>query len=235
MRAFLLLLALAVFVSTCVKSLDLELDADGNSLNQQEQGSDSVYVVVENTYAREIELYWQDTHSDDVVFMFNIAARESAKLNTFKGHRFFAKDIGSDTRLADKINIKPAVKFYYIGPNASKSKGIKLQPKDGITPQLGLTKGGNQRVLGSPLKIIGSKTTAMAAKFKCHCTAVDYYYDDGGAGVFQGSLSLGKETTINTYEGHVFYFTQKNKKENVLARYLMVVDKVNFLQLSLFR
>lgn len=49
--------------------------------------------------------------------------------------------------------------------------------------------------------IIGTTTTAMAAKFRCFCKAADYYYDDGKEGVFQGQLEMGRETTINTYEG----------------------------------
>ena len=32
----------------------------------------------------------------------------------------------------------------------------------------------------------------------------------------------------NTYQGHTFFFTQKNNKKKVLARYLMVADKVIF-------
>ena len=224
MHAFLLILSLIVFISSSVKSLDLELGADGDSLLEQTHIADTASVTVENTYTdKDVELYWQDPHSDDVVHMFNIGSQESAQLNTFDGHKFFVKEVGSGTRLPDKIDVTTDVRFYYVGP---KGKGHKLQKK--VVPDLGLTKGGNKKVLGSPLTIIGSKSTAMAAKFQCHCTAVDYYYDDGGEGVFQGSLTLGKETTINTYQGHTFFFTQKNNKKKVLARYLMVADKVIF-------
>ena len=36
---------------------------------------------------------------------------------------------------------------------------------------------------------------------------MDMWYDDGMGGSFQGTLTLGKESTTNTYEGHVFFFT----------------------------
>jgi hypothetical protein len=226
MHVFLLILSLIVFISYGVKSFDLELDADGNALYEQSFVAETASVTVENTYTdKDVDLYWQDPQSDEVVKMFSIASQESAQLNTYTGHKFFVKEVGSGTKLPDKIDVTSSVKVYYVGP---KGKGHKLQKK--VTPDLGLTKGGNKKVLGSPVTIIGTKSTAMAAKFQCHCTAVDYYYDDGGDGVFQGSLTLGKETTINTYQGHTFFFTQKNKKKNVLARYLMVVDKVTFLQ-----
>lgn len=44
------------------------------------------------------------------------------------------------------------------------------------------------------------------------------YWEDGRDGLEQGVLQPGKETTTNTYEGHVFYFTQKGKKSNEIAR-----------------
>lgn len=224
MHALLLILSLMVFITCGVKSLDLELGADGSTMYEQTLMAETASVTVENTYTdKDVELFWQDPQSDDVVKMFNIASQESAQLNTYNGHNFFVKQIGADTRLPDKIDVVSGVKYYYVGP---KGKGHKLQKK--TLPDLGLTKGGNKKILESPLTMIGTKSIAMAAKFQCHCKAVDYYYDDGGDGVFQGSLTLGKETTINTYEGHTFYFTQKDKKKNVLARYLMVVDKVTF-------
>ena len=46
-------------------------------------------------------------------------------------------------------------------------------------------------------------------------------YDDGSEGVYQGTLTMGKETTTNTYEGHVFYFTEPGDKSKELARFTM--------------
>ena len=47
-------------------------------------------------------------------------------------------------------------------------------------------------------------------------------------GSFQGSLTLGKEYTINTYEGHVFFFTEGDDKTKEYARFIMNKDQVWF-------
>jgi hypothetical protein len=67
----------------------------------------------------------------------------------------------------------------------------------------------------------------MAAKFRCLCSAIDYYFYDGGEGLFQGSLTLGKETTINTYEGHRFFFTERGNKETEISWHTMVKNQVS--------
>ena len=74
--------------------------------------------------------------------------------------------------------------------------------------------------------VINEISTAMSAKFRCLAKKVDYYYDDGGEGTFQGTLTLGKETTTNTYEGHVFYFTMPGRKDKEIARFAMDKNKV---------
>lgn len=72
------------------------------------------------------------------------------------------------------------------------------------------------------VKYLNTPTTACSAKFRNTIpTTVDIYYDDGREGTFQGQLDLGKEYTINTYEGHVFYFTEKGNKKKVLARFVI--------------
>jgi hypothetical protein len=38
---------------------------------------------------------------------------------------------------------------------------------------------------------------------------------------------MGKESTINTYEGHVFYFTEKGNKNKEFARYTMEKEHVS--------
>jgi hypothetical protein len=93
------------------------------------------------------------------------------------------------------------------------------------------------------IKPIGRTTTSMAAKFRCLVPKMDYWYvlakgvcvfinawnfryDDGKDGVYQGSLTFGKESTTNTYEGHVFYFTEPGDKSKELARFTMDADRV---------
>ncbi len=83
---------------------------------------------------------------------------------------------------------------------------------------------GQQATKHPLVKLINSPTTATSAKFRNHIPiTVDIYYEDGRDGTFQGTLELGKEYTINTYEGHVFYFTEKGRKDKEVARF--TIDK----------
>ena len=77
--------------------------------------------------------------------------------------------------------------------------------------------------------LLNSRTTAMSVKFKNLSPGCDYYYDDGGDGIYQGRLALGGESTTNTYEGHVFYFTRLGNKDAVLARFKMHTDQVTYV------
>lgn len=182
-------------------------------------------VLLENTYSdKDIELFWQNPNSEEIAYMFDIQSKQTAQINTFNGHTFIVKEVGNTESLSDRVFITEKTKFYTVGPN--QPKDYKFSVRDGIAPQLYQSKSRKAKVTGSPLTLMGERSSAMAAKFQCHCTAVDYYYDNGEDGVYQGSLSLGKETTINTYEGHVFYFTEKGNKNNVLARFQMSTDKV---------
>lgn len=69
----------------------------------------------------------------------------------------------------------------------------------------------------------------MSAKFRSLVSAVDYYYDDGRDGIYQGRLKLGQESTTNTYEGHIFYFTRAGDKSAVLERFKMDKDRVLYV------
>lgn len=55
------------------------------------------------------------------------------------------------------------------------------------------------------------------------------WYDDGRGGSSQGSLELGKEYTVNSYEGHVFFFTRQGDKSKVFARHVVSGDKVLYI------
>jgi hypothetical protein len=79
------------------------------------------------------------------------------------------------------------------------------------------------------VRVIGMRSTAMAAKFRCLVPKTEYYFEDGRGGSFQGVLSMGKETTTNTYEGHVFFFTEPGRKDKELARFEMNKNQVILL------
>jgi hypothetical protein len=58
---------------------------------------------------------------------------------------------------------------------------------------------------------------------------IQIWYEDGQGGVEQGHLKLGQETTTNTYEGHVFYFTDFDNKEIVYGRFRMHKNQVLYV------
>lgn len=59
-------------------------------------------------------------------------------------------------------------------------------------------------------------TTHMSAKFKSlYPFKLTRFYDDNSQeGVYQGTISLGQENTVATYEGHVFFFVLSSDLEN---------------------
>lgn len=58
---------------------------------------------------------------------------------------------------------------------------------------------------------------------------IKIWYDDHRGGVESGHLAQGQETTTNTYNGHVFFFTDFNDKSKVYARYTMKADQVGHI------
>jgi len=82
------------------------------------------------------------------------------------------------------------------------------------------------RPIHPSVKLLNSRTTAVSAKFRSLIPEpIKIWYENNQGGSFQGSLSLGKEYTLNTYEGHVFFFTNEEKTVE-FARHVMRKDQV---------
>jgi hypothetical protein len=82
------------------------------------------------------------------------------------------------------------------------------------------------RPIHPSVKILNSRTTAVSAKFRSMVRdPIKIWYENGSGGSFQGALALGKEYTLNTYEGHVFFFTN-DAKTIEFARFRMRKDQV---------
>jgi prolyl 4-hydroxylase len=79
--------------------------------------------------------------------------------------------------------------------------------------------------------IPGPRTTATSAKFRSLSSRpIQIWYDNGTPEMsFQGELISGQETTTNAYQGHVFFFTEKANKKNVLAKHTISADQVLYL------
>ena len=206
---------------------EYEVDSNGNMLRNQNEydddfednkvENDQLSVRVFNHHPIDIDLYWEAMEKDqDDVFMFEMPTGdpEGIGMNTFSGHTFYATYRGEKEKLS-AIYITAGRSSYTFSPSktsSSKRMPAVVETSDGTV----------QPSFDSPVKIIGEVSTAMSAKFRCLTPyEVDYYYDDGAEGTFQGTLSLGKETTTNTYEGHVFYFTKKGRPGAEVARFDM--------------
>lgn len=86
------------------------------------------------------------------------------------------------------------------------------------------------RPMHPSVKLLNSRTTAVAAKFRSMVPEnIKIWYENNQGGSFQGSLSLGKEYTLNTYEGHVFFFTNEAKTKE-FARFTMSKDQVSYIR-----
>ncbi len=78
------------------------------------------------------------------------------------------------------------------------------------------------------VNIPGTRTNACAAKFiSLSSRDLDIYWDDGKDGVPQGKLISGDISSTNSYETHKFYFTERNRKSNVIARVTIEEGKVS--------
>ena len=172
-----------------------------------EASTDRVSVTFINKFAEPITLYWQgDIAGKDKVEMGDIEPFSESAVDTFYGHTFFATLKGKTEKIqTNKVIIKSRTVYSF-------------EPNENVVTK-------NPHV-----KFLNSKTTAMSAKFRCFVpSTVHIWYDNGLGGSFQGSLTLGKEYTINTYEGHVFFFTEGDDKTKEYARFSMDKNQVTYL------
>jgi len=71
---------------------------------------------------------------------------------------------------------------------------------------------------------------AASIKFKSFVPFAHIWYDDQmGGSLYQGSLSLGQETTYNAYEGHVFYCTVARNRKKRIATFTISADQFTYI------
>jgi len=189
-----------------------ELNMDGSMVDRNPKELTAIFF---NEFPDKlISLHWVGQAGEDVVIA-EIEADSTANINTFAGHSFYAQTIEAVPQRAHPkiVVVKDGMSEYKVGPVHStittRSTNGKLHPA---------------------VKLINMRSTSVNVKFRSLAPAIDMWYDGGeGSVTFQGSLSLGQESTINTYEGHVFFFTVKGNKDKELARHTMAADKVFIL------
>lgn len=191
-------------------SYEVEVNAFGVSSDHNSDLDDIFRSVnfANNYFNMSISIFWFDMNTKNGVYMFDLKAGHTDIMRSTDGHVFFATKSGDNeiNRLhPNSITIISGLNDYYFGPQRPATRRTHSHPS---------------------VRIIGERTQAMSAKFRSLVPSADYYYDDGRGGTFQGTLPLRKESTINTYEGHVFFFTESGNKDNVIARFTMDKNRV---------
>ena len=221
-----LLLAFASIVTH--GAVQEEIDGFGNVVRPTSPVQVPVKLI--NRFDHAVKLYWDAPGDADDMFMMEIPQGSDVSVNTYPGHKSFVTKLdGSDfsSSLASVL-VTPQVLAYTIGGTADDADtDAAVRPSALSTPSEG--RGVHIRP-DSPISIMGYRTDAMSAKFRCLTPfPIDYYYDDGRGGTQQGSLALGKETTTNTYAGHTFFFTRAGMKHEEIARYTMTQDRTLYV------
>lgn len=138
----------------------------------------------------------------------------SARMDSTSGHRFVARQL-TDNQVLHRFTARAGSSSIRIAPPAQASAPASTGPG---------------RVHPLVTLMHGRKSTSVGAKFKSLSSrTLDMYWEDGRDGVPQGTLRSGRESTTNTYEGHVFYFTEHNKKSNEVARVHIFQNQVIFV------
>lgn len=222
-----------------VRSLEVEQDVYGESFledNEQDDIEDDKDEVIEytngipksldatviNNFNFPIDLFFDA--GDEHHFMFTIEPLESAGMNTFHGHRFFAKKTSNHDEIVDTLQIENNVHFYsLIPPDTRKHTVEKGEGKIGT--------GFRDQPHPAVTFIDRGRCTAVSARFRSMSSRVlDLWFDDGQGGLAQGTLRMGVDTTSTSYEGHVYFYTlHGGDKSNVLGRHVINKDQTLYL------
>ena len=207
-----MLFSLLLLYTSIVAFNEIEVDIDGFQVTDNFKiDNDSFQVYIYNNYDHILDIYWsagdiESNNNDVMIAQLNPA--EDSIVNTFEGHTFYGILANENRERAEpfQITISKHISAYSFGPS-SHEKEKKKHPHPSI-------------------KILDKKSYSVAAKFRCLLPACDYYYDDGRGGSFQGTLNgWGRETTTNSYAGHVFFFTEKGDKSKEIARFTIKEDQ----------
>lgn len=197
-------------LATCAWAENYEIDLDGSTNALFHGDNNEVLVEVRNACGTKISVFW-GSPTDENSFMFDLEQSDRTTLNTYHGHRFFAKFTKDKTEIFEDFNVDDSTKKFTFCAEGHDESDNQEGPYN----------------LDSPVKIMGTKSSSLTAKFRCLCSGgVDYYYNDGMDGSYQGSLSMGSEVSTNSYEGHSFFFTEKGNKGKEIARFVLVKETV---------
>jgi prolyl 4-hydroxylase len=177
-------------------------------------------VTILNYFPESVSLYFQD--NDAGVYITTIQSQEKADIRAANNHIFFATTESSPDRLAS-VTVRDGMKEFYLVP----SRRLPVPRNDHVKYQLDAKETSR---LHPQVALTHARSFAMAVKFKSLSSRMmDLWFDDGGAGIWEGHLRMGQETTTNTYVGHVFIVTLTSDKHTEIVRFRMHADQVTYV------
>ena len=206
MYILIVFLVIAKLANSSTNEINIDVVTSGAPVQQPENKQ----VTVKNDYEFSLTVFWGFNATQEHL-LFEIEPSESVEFSTYNGHSFFATDSEDHTKVLNAFSINEGTQNVTIKP-----KAFSL---------------GTQRT--SPVTLVGRKSDSVTAKFRCLCTEADYYYEDGIGGSYQGTLTMGKEASRNSYEGHVFFFTEKGNKSNEYSRFTLTQSTVRLACMSI--
>jgi prolyl 4-hydroxylase len=216
-----------------------------------------IKVDMTNTLDESVSIIWYAGMK--YAFIMDIAPGETKFMNTYYGHSFYCvrTDDPDEKRFFD-FEIEDHQDHIYIADDSMFSVDFGAAPPrrrdvavgaDGEIIDDDYDEGatdteewsGSDRsaepsgILHPRVKSLNRRSTSVGAKFKSlYHKPLQIWYEDGRDGIDQGLLGPGKETTTNTYEGHVFYFTEKpmwgKKKGKEVARFTITTDPLYLIE-----
>jgi len=184
-----------------------------HSSNSLEEGQ--LHVTFINLFDKTISVFYDDGKYG--YFINEIPASQSVDINTFVGHKFYATFVGKLDRVAE-VTAKFGQSIYYVGDvwgHDSENVGLSLTRRvissdnDSTRRTLNVAFRQQDHSLVLPLTEVSPNGFTVFAKFRSISPrTLDFWFDDGGEGIYQGFLLSGAETTSSTAPGHVFYATE---------------------------
>lgn len=195
---------------TCDEPLPAEEELELEDVPLSYDSTTQRSVVFKNSFPDEvISLFWIGPEGEEVEIV-QIPPNSEESITSYNTHTFVARGLNSNTQALPRIvTIEPETNFYSFR-NPYQESGNPV-PKPFI-------------------QILNTKSNSHSAKFRSLIhEPIDVWYEDNRGGSYQGSLSLGKEYTVNSYEGHVFFFTSKGNKAKEYARFRINKDKILYV------
>ena len=182
-------------------------------------------IHITNKLGYDIALYYEDHEGEGSgTFMTIIKSDETLDMQSTPGDTFFATEGEDATNRIAMLYIRNDENEYSI-----EDPGSSTVIRNNKEVTMKLNHDFKNRPHPAIKKLNGPISTAMSVKFRnLSAKKIDLWYFNGVDGTEQGHLAPGRETTTNSYEGHVFYATEHGGSREI-CRFSMSKDKTLYL------